>query len=200
MSEFTEKLNSSELISNAWDEIDRDRASAGLLIDVIKIEFKDWQPPKELVEVPQCVDVAIRSLSNGDRGAYDAIYLIKCKIEQYRELNTDWFDVYDWIFEKGNSAIFEKAFLEGYTIEKPKEKLYFVKLPNAQLEMSYMCKSCSKGEAGYHEEYSSKNSSEVHFGSKYNQKYYGGWQRQFTEQEIKAIDEKYWAFAVEVED
>ena len=123
MSEFTEKLNSSELVSNAWDEIDKDRASAGLLIDVIKSEFKDWQPPKELVEVPQCVDDAIRSLSNGVRGAFDAIYLIKRKVEQHED--TDWLDVYDWIFEKGNSTVFERAFLDGYTVEK--EKLYLLK-------------------------------------------------------------------------
>ena len=123
MSEFIEKLNSSELVSNAWDEIDKDQASAGLLIDVIKSEFKDWQPPKELVEVPQCVDKVIKSLSNGVRGAYDAMYLIKCKVEQYE--GTGWRDVYDWIFEKGNSTIFEKAFLEGYTVEK--EKKYILK-------------------------------------------------------------------------
>lgn len=36
MSKFTEKLNSSEPVSNAWDEIDKDQANAGLLIDVIK--------------------------------------------------------------------------------------------------------------------------------------------------------------------
>ena len=122
MSEFTEKLNSSKLVSNAWDEIDKDQANAGLLIDVIKSEFKDWQPPKKLVVVPQCVDEVIRSLSNGVRGAYDAIYLIKYKVEQYE--GTGWRDVYDWIFEKGNSTVFERAFLDGYTVEK---KVYILK-------------------------------------------------------------------------
>ena len=116
MSEFTEKLNSSELVSNAWDEIDKDQADAGLLIDVIINEFKDWKPPKPLVEVQQCVDEVIRSLSNGVRGAYDAMYLIKCKVEQYE--GAGWRDVYDWIFEKGNSTVFERAFLDGYTVEK----------------------------------------------------------------------------------
>ena len=38
--------------------------------------------------------------------------------------NTDWLYVYDWIFEKGNSTIFEKAFLEGYTVKE--EQLYEV--------------------------------------------------------------------------
>ena len=86
-------------------------------------KMKDWQPPKKLVEVPQCVDEVIRSLSNGVRGAYDAMYLIKCKVEQYE--GTGWRDVYDWIFEKGNSTVFERAFLDGYTVEK--EKKYILK-------------------------------------------------------------------------
>ena len=63
MSEFTEKLNSSELVSKAWDEIDRDQACAGLLIDTISNEFKDWQPPKPLVVVPQFVADWFRGLS-----------------------------------------------------------------------------------------------------------------------------------------
>ena len=44
------------------DEIDKDQASAWLLIDVIKSEFKDWQPPKPLVAVPEDVDKAIKYL------------------------------------------------------------------------------------------------------------------------------------------
>ena len=39
-------------------------------------KMKDWQPPKALPEVPQCVDYAIKSLSDGIRGAFDVIYLI----------------------------------------------------------------------------------------------------------------------------
>ena len=43
---------------------------------VLAEHFKDWQPPKALPEVPQCVDYAIKSLSDGIRGAFDVIYLI----------------------------------------------------------------------------------------------------------------------------
>ena len=177
MSKFTEKLNSSELMSNAWDQIDRYRASAGLLIDVIKIEFKDWQPPKELVEVPQCVDEAIRSLSNGVRGAYDAMYLIRCKVEQYE--CTDWRDVYDWIFEKGNSTVFERAFLDGYTVKK--EQLYHVVLPEAI--NCYLNFRTNNGDAMF------GGSEEI-----------GDYKTRFTEQEIKALDERYWQFAVPVDE
>ena len=163
-------------------------------------KMKDWQPPKALPEVPQCVDYAIRSLSDGIRGAFDAIYLIKCSVEQEKRYTPKWVEVYEWIFEYGNSAIFERAFLDGYTVEKPKEILYFVKLPGVPTLNSYMCKSCSPGELGYLEKYSSKEPNKNSFCSRYDKKYYGGWQRQFTEAEIKAIDERYWPFALPVEE
>ena len=57
MSEFTEKLRSSELIWNAVNEVDKDQADVGFLIEIIRNEFKDWQPPKPLVVVPQFVAV-----------------------------------------------------------------------------------------------------------------------------------------------
>ena len=162
--------------------------------------FKDWQPPKALPEVPQCVDSAIRSLSDGIKGAFDVIYLIKCTVEQEKRYTPNWVEVYEWIFEYGNSAIFERAFLDGYTVEKPKEKLYFVKLSGMRADLAYLCKSCSPGELGYLEKYSSKEPNKISFSSRYDKKYYGGWQRQFTEPEVKAIDERYWTFALPVEE
>ena len=93
-----------------------------------------------------------------------------------------------------------RAWLDGYTVEKPKENLYVVKLPGVPTLNSYMCKSCSPGELGYNEKYSSKNFNEVRFGLRYYKKYSGGWQRQFTEQEIKDIDPRYLAFSVKVEE
>lgn len=164
----------------------------------ISKHFKDWQPPKALPEVPQCVDYAIRSLSDGIRGAFDVLYLIKCTVEQEKRYTPNWVEVYEWVFEYGNSAIFERAFLDGYTVEKPKENLYFVKLPGMRADLAYLCKSCSPGELGYHEKYSSKEPNKISFSSRYDKKYYGGWQRQFTEPEIKAIDKRYWAFRKEV--
>ena len=89
---------------------------------------------------------------------------------------------------------------ENLTNEKPKENLYFVKLPGMTALDAYLCKSCSPGEIGYHEVYSSKEPNKIRFSSRYNKQYSGGWQRQFTESEIKAIDERYWAFAAPVEE
>ena len=195
MSEFEKEL------LNKVNPYDRTLNGNELFLGGVLAEhFKDWQPPKALPEVPQCVDYAIRSLSDGIRGAFDVIYLIKCTVEQEKRYTPNWVEVYEWIFEYGNSAIFERAFLDGYTVEKPKENLYFVKLPGIPTMNSYMCKSCSPGEIGYSDKYSSKNSNEVRFGLRYDKKYSGGWQRQFTESEIKAIDERYWAFAVSVEE
>ena len=110
-------------------------------------------------------------------------------------------ELYRLVFTSENSQeLFAKAWIYGYTVEKPKEKLYFVKLPGTPTLVSYMCKSCSPGEIGYHKEYSSKKPNEVCFSFRYDKKYSGCWQRQFTELEIKAIDKRFWAFAVPVEE
>ena len=195
MSEFEKEL------INKIDPYDRTLNGNKLFLGgVLAVHFKDWQPPKQLVVVPQCVDYAIRSLSDGVRGAFDAIYLIKCSVEQEKKYTPNWVEVYEWIFEYGNSAIFERAFLYGYTVEKPKEILYFVKLPGMRADLAYLCKSCSPGELGYLEKYSSKEPNKISFSSRYDKQYSGGWQRQFTESEIKTIDERYWAFAVSVEE
>ena len=195
MSEFEKEL------LNKVEPYDRTLNGNELFLGGVLAEhFKDWQPPKVLPEVPQCVDYAIRSLSDGIRGAFDAIYLIKCTVEQEKRYTPKWVEVYEWIAEYGNSAIFERAFLDGYTVEKPKENLYFVKLPGVPSLDAYLCKSCSPGEIGYHEVYSSKEHNKISFSSRYDKQYSGGWQRQFTESEIKAIDERYWAFAVPVEE
>lgn len=94
MSKFTEKLNSSELVSNAINEIDKDQADAGLLIETIGNEFKDWQPPKPLVEVPQFVADAIESIHDY-YSAYGAIKLIDTKLTELLFENEDWKYVHD---------------------------------------------------------------------------------------------------------
>ncbi|EMW6304992.1 DUF1642 domain-containing protein [Enterococcus faecalis] len=69
-----------------------------------------------------------------------------------------------------NETTFEYAWIHGYEVEK--EQLYYVKLP----EIGYM-------RFGYRYFYSE----DVEEAKKY------------TEQEIKAIDERYWPFAVKVD-
>ena len=177
MTEFTEKLNSSELVSNAWDEIDRDQASAGLLIDTIGNEFKDWKPPKPLVVVPQFVADAIESIPDY-YSAYGAIRLIDMKLTELPLENEDWKYVYDWIFVDDNANKFVKAWLDGYTVEK--EQLYKVVFLNTDDDEILLLKS---------------DTFFIDWISIYNDLKY-----QFTEKEIKSIDERYWPFAVPVEE
>ena len=137
MSEFTEKLNSSELISNAWDEIDRDRASAGLLIDVIKIEFKDWQPPKELVVVPKFfADWFENQLKNNESKKFDGndVFRIIQDVIKVSNDESTWEDygITDEIakFAEDNEELFLNLIVNcslgnGYTVEK--ERVYILK-------------------------------------------------------------------------
>lgn len=116
MSEFTEKLRSSELVWNAVNEVDKDQADVGFLIEIIRNEFKDWQPPKPLVVVPQIVadfiEVRKKSLK-----LYDAFQEIE---ECYCG------DLYNFVCQKRNGQdLFARAWLDGYTVEK--EKKYILK-------------------------------------------------------------------------
>ena len=156
--------------------------------------FKDWQPPKELVEVPQIVADFIKTLKiRGIKPLMDSVTFGEIDFTEEKRDET-----LHWINE--HQEEYMRAWLDGYTVEKPKENLYVVKLPGVPTLNSYMCKSCSPGELGYNEKYSSKNFNEVRFGLRYYKKYSGGWQRQFTEQEIKDIDPRYLAFSVKVEE
>ena len=165
-----------------------------VLKETPKIEVLLDNTLKKLVVVPQIVADFIKMLKIiGIKPLMDSVTFVEIgfTVEKRDE-------ILHWINE--HQEEYMRAWLDGYTVEKPKENLYFVKLPGVPTMNSYMCKSCSPGEIWYSDKYSSKNSNEVRFGIRYDKKYSGGWQRQFTEQEIKAIDEHYWAFAVSVED
>ncbi|MEN2260164.1 DUF1642 domain-containing protein [Enterococcus faecalis] len=70
----------------------------------------------------------------------------------------------------GNADLFFKAWIHGYEVEK--EQLYYVKLP----EIGYM-----------------------RFGKKYLYSTDKEDAKRYTENQIKAIDERYWPFAVKVD-
>lgn len=197
MNEFKDKFNSSELIWNAIVEIDHNKANVGLLVETISAVFKDWQPPtpKELVKVKPFVAEWFETNKE------DSNYMNWKYISELFSDKQIIDSFHEWLREdNGSIETLYRMKLEGYRVEKPEEKLYFVKLPGVPALDAYLCKSCSPGELGYHKEYSSKEPNKISFSSRYDKKYYGGWQRQFTEPEIKAIDERFWAFAVPVED
>nr|WP_309543791.1 DUF1642 domain-containing protein [Enterococcus faecalis] len=80
-----------------------------------------------------------------------------------------------------NETTFEYAWIHGYEIEK--EPLYYVKF-----DILYLQK------------YLVKNVKTNQFYLSNDEKVIGNYEQvQFTEQEIKAIDERYWLFAVKVE-
>ena len=134
MTEFTDKLNSSELVSKAWDEIDRDQANAGLLIDTISNEFKDWRPPKEpvefptwmpsttdslldiidkqLVAIPQLVADFIESENHNEENREGTLVF-----EHYNSYkgNGNCSELHKWIANNFND--FLEAIVNGYTVE-----------------------------------------------------------------------------------
>ena len=92
-------------------------------------------------------------------------------------------DVNEWLFFQRNDDninLILRAWLDGYTVEKP--QLFYIELPNVYgLSVSVFV---SKVENGTILEFTK--------GKNYA--------LAFTEQEIKSIDERYWQFAVPVED
>lgn len=174
--EFTEKLNSSELVSNAWDEIDKDQADAGLLIDTISNEFKEWQPPKPLVVVPQFVadwfDINQDDIDGNIKALTSNIY---------RNPKSGWSEMDKWFMYNPNKPVetLISMKLYGYTVEK--EQLYEIEFYVDKEDDRCLLMKTGKTISF---EYESQNE--------------GHYQQQFTEAEIKAIDERYWAFRKEV--
>lgn len=102
-------------------------------------------------------------------------------VNQYKRITEDE----DWLFEADHQELVARAWLYGYEVEK--EPLYHVKLkiPGATYYLiqtflmpgyTHMCFSAA------------------------TERYGAKWKNTFTESEIKEIDERYWAFAVPVEE
>ena len=137
MSEFIKKLNSSELVSKTWDEIDKDQANAGLLIDTIGNEFKDWQPPKPLVVVPKFfANWFENQLKNNESKKFDGndVFRIIQDVIKVSNDESTWEDygITDEIakFAEDNEELFLNLIVNcslgnGYTVEK--EKKYILK-------------------------------------------------------------------------
>ena len=92
----------------------------------------------------------------------------------------------DWICK--NDKMFVRAWIDGYEIEKEPEKLYRVKFPNVTKHGNETYLYKNDGEDVTSIDWSPKDFVENDESDDYI----------FTEQEIKAIDERYWAFREEV--
>ena len=140
---------------------------------------------QSLPVVPERVAGAIESIPD-HYSAFEAIDLIKSKVEVFTEENKDWLQVYNWLCEGiDNQDTFALAFItRKYQVEKP--QLFYIDLPKVfgLSDSTSDSTFVSKAESGIISEFTK--------GKDYALK--------LTEQEIKSIDERYWQFAVPVED
>ena len=162
--------------------------------------LKSQLQQQALPVVPECVAEYIERCKRSDCGLIWAI-------RPDRDANDNSEEVYDWLFPNGvklpngmypnpyepdnlvrpdkeNQIKFVRAWLDGYTVEKP--QLFYIDLPKVfgLSDSTSYSTFVSKAESGIISEFTK--------GKDYALK--------LTEQEIKSIDERYWQFAVPVED
>ncbi|WP_416435135.1 DUF1642 domain-containing protein [Lactococcus lactis] len=150
--------------------------------------------------VPECVAEYIERCKRSDCGLIWAI-------RPDRDANDNSEEVYDWLFPNGvklpngmypnpyepdnlvrpdkeNQIKFVRAWLDGYTVEKP--QLFYIDLPKVfgLSDSTSDSTFVSKAESGIISEFTKVKDYAL----------------KLTEQEIKSIDERYWQFAVPVED
>lgn len=131
---------------------------------------------KPLVTIPQFVADNISKDKMDDITLHDSLYYIGDNCISYDRL-------YDWLLDSDNDEVYARAWLDGYEIEK--EQLYYVEIIS-----NYM-----NDTGGYLNR--GKVSGSVYIGTNDGPE---SAQTKFTEQEIKEIDDRYWSFAIPVEE
>ncbi|WP_100089287.1 DUF1642 domain-containing protein [Listeria monocytogenes] len=106
-------------------------------------------------------------------------------------------EMYEWLISSAdNQELLARAWLDGYEVEK--EPLYYVRLPIVRLntlgtavegDYKYLWADPVTGESGIFQslEYPATLIK-------------SGWKTKFTEEQLKNMDKRYWAFAVPVEE
>ncbi|MFS7490241.1 DUF1642 domain-containing protein [Carnobacterium maltaromaticum] len=119
---------------------------------------------------------------DGEPEKEDKADLIRHQEQYIRSFGTS--ELKNWIVKADNFILFVEAVMNGYEVEK--EKLYYVELPEKKetLNARVLKKHPNR---------------EIGFGLVDKLDLETATQIRLTEQEIKSIDERYWAFAVEVE-
>lgn len=173
MSEFEKELEKNmKLRKIAYEREGIESDSFVSKWDIERI-FHDWQPPKSLVVVPKFVADYIKTQKDND---YDGnAFLILKHYESFKQDGNDS-ELDMWIATNFND--FLEAIVNGYTVEK--EQLYKVVFLKTDDDEILLLKS---------------DTFFIDWITIYNDLKY-----QFTEAEIKAIDERYWTFAVPVEE
>ena len=138
-------------------------------------------PKQDEVEVPQFVADCIESA--GSNRESNKEYVIRSIIDQYYERDFEPI-VYDWFGEKGNLLKFYRAVDNGHTVEE--EQKYYVINNDQRMMLVRMMDGNTITE-----------SDQYHYGELYDDEKKS---HRLTEQEIKDYDERYFAFAVKVEE
>ncbi|EEI9985228.1 TPA: DUF1642 domain-containing protein [Listeria innocua] len=198
------------MIFKAGDKVEfiyRNKKSAGEIIGVfpetqvlsikqsdspIDLLFSDKAVAKveepELVVVPQCVDDWFIFCTSVGYDLANALYIVKGHMPVA---------IYEWLQNNNdNQELLARAWMDGYEVEK--EPLYYVRLPIVRLntlgtavekDYKYLGVDPETGESNIFQgltlPYTLSKS---------------GWETKLTEQEIKAIDERFLTFAIPVEE
>ncbi|EQA6969843.1 DUF1642 domain-containing protein [Listeria monocytogenes] len=106
-------------------------------------------------------------------------------------------EVMDWFEDcRENQELFARAWLDGYEVEQ--EPLYYVRLPIVRLNT---LGTAVEGDYKYLGVDPETGESNIFQGLTLPDTLIkSGWEPKFTEQEIKEMDERFWAFAVPVEE
>ncbi len=160
-------------------EVQDDLSCANEEIERLNAKLEKQQP-----EIPEFVAKYIEKYK-GARTVYGILDKISRNQKVYPKL-------YEWVFKnEERQEIFAQAWLNGYTVEKP--QMFEVKMP-----IVYWDDDASQLTNGFEFLRIDKETDEVDFiGFLSNTKKHTVY---FTEQEIKSIDDRYWQFAVPVED
>ena len=107
MSEFEKELEKNMKLNKVAYE--RENIYSDFLVSKRDIEriFKDWQPPKELVEVPEITQKQADTLSDYKSGSNSLLEYLRVEVKK-KDYNR-----------------FARAWLDGYTVKK--EQLYVLK-------------------------------------------------------------------------
>ena len=113
MSEFEDRINenSTEFEKEFLKNYD------GNLWTVLE-KMKNWQPPKpqqSMPVVPECVAEFIDD-TKGNLPLHGALFYIGGNTNN---------ELYNWVFREANQNLFARAWLDGYTVEKP--QLFYLK-------------------------------------------------------------------------
>lgn len=143
-------------------------------------------PLTPLPVIPQFVaDWIEKKKENGD----DLLVALDKNWQGMEDSVRDWFDA-----EKERYELFARAWMGEYEVEQ--EPLYYVRLPIVRLntlgtavegDYKYLWADQATGENNIFQS--------LEYPATLIQ---SGWETKFTEQEIKAIDERYWQFAIPV--